>query len=112
MSETKWTPAPWGLAYYWRGHAPCLESKKNEVIAVMGDGERHGEVAYVATSLRSAYEDAANARLISAAPELYEALSFLLLGVTNIRGIDMEDYCLPEIKVARAALTKARGEQP
>lgn len=39
--------------------------------------------------------------------DLLKALDQLVLGVTNIRGIDMEDYCMAELDDARMALDKA-----
>ena len=49
------------------------------------------------------------ARLIASAPELLEALESLLLGVLDIRGIDIEGYCLSEVGQARAAIVRATG---
>lgn len=49
----------------------------------------------------------ANARLIAAAPELYEALDGLL-AVVNVR---IDDPRTAQFDAARAALAKATGEQ-
>ena len=54
-------------------------------------------------------EQYANARLIAAAPELLEALQILLDCVTDIREINMEDYCPNSLLLARAAIAKATG---
>ncbi len=95
MSETKWTPGPWELADKYN----CTD-----VRAVDGP--------YVADCNASAAIDwrtkEANARLIAAAPELYEALE-------NLRKLyDTDEGCrsMPEYQAAIAALAKARGEQP
>lgn len=54
-------------------------------------------------------EDAANARLIAAAPELYEALeaAYMVLKPQKSR---FEEY-VNAVTLARAALAKARGEE-
>jgi hypothetical protein len=48
-------------------------------------------------------ESEANARLIAAAPELYEALQLMEMRFGHVR--------VPQVEAARAALAKARGEQ-
>jgi hypothetical protein len=62
-------------------------------------------------------EALANARLIAAAPELYEALESLLKGcgiIAESKGINIEAECLAFVDSpfakARRALAKARGE--
>lgn len=61
------------------------------------------------------YPVEANARLIAAAPELYEALE----GMLQVYGGKYDNDCLPKnsveldlIDMARAAIAKATGEQP
>lgn len=51
--------------------------------------------------------DSANIRLIAAAPELLEALEFI---VTRQAG-DLPTYMNPALEKARAAIAKARGEE-
>lgn len=54
----------------------------------------------------------ANARLISAAPELLDALQNLIDGVLDVRGVDMEEYRPQAFKRARDAISKALGTNP
>ena len=56
-------------------------------------------------------QDIANARLIAASPELLVALVGLVDMVTDIRGINMDDYAGREIAAARAAIAKAEGKE-
>lgn len=55
----------------------------------------------------------ANARLIAAAPDLYEALATVMVALKVVRedGNEFPDFDAWE-KAARAALAKATGEQP
>ncbi len=54
------------------------------------------------------FEDSANARLISAAPDMLEALEFLLSDYLAIDGESLTYSSVPADK-ARAAIAKARG---
>ncbi len=89
--ETKFTPGPWvvcdsGLAVR-DGHTTLCEVPRG--VEILKD------------------EDEANMRLISAAPDLFEALEDLMLCHAE-GGYVQPD---PEVfEVARAALKKARGE--
>ena len=89
MSESKFTPGPWLFSSYKSG---------NSVIVIDG---KEFDVATVNYPNRDA-----NAHLIAAAPELYEALEFLL---TCKHGEFCDHYREAERK-AKAALAKARGE--
>lgn len=51
----------------------------------------------------------ANAELISAAPDLYNALACLLADLSNVSGA-MPTHLLDDLNTAKAALAKARGE--
>lgn len=87
MSEN-WTKGPW---------EPVLFPHDNygveyEVISPASDGY----------AVCSGIEVTANANLIAAAPELYEALK---------RVVDIADRRTDEFDAARAALKKARGER-
>jgi hypothetical protein len=60
---------------------------------------------------RSDAEILANARLIAAAPDLLEALEVILRDHMAVHGVgDLEMQ--PALFQARAAITKAKGEQP
>lgn len=96
MSAPQFTPGPWEIN----------GSDHGFVIATEG----HSLAAVWPESLRGRKFDAkANAFLIAAAPELYEALKWAL---ENIQGMIDEDD-IPSFVIrdqARAALAKARGE--
>lgn len=88
MSEVKFTPGPW---------LPMLANAELDGYAVMAGAPDYStpRVAYVHTG-------AADASLISAAPDLYAALHSL---AELYEGLDS-----PSFLRARAALAKARGE--
>lgn len=108
-----WTPGPWAVV-----DGAQEGSIAEEVCVVYCCGSYPFGSARVIT-LQAAILDAryrerrqANARLIAAAPDLYEALAECLEGI---------ELCTPDapepmpdsiIGKARAALAKARGEQP
>lgn len=100
------TPGPWKAEEY-------LDHNDNPCVAVMGSD---GEMVYVETHATA--EDRANARLVSAAPELREALELVMTKVDKFKrnhNGDMDgDFpeCMHDwARKAYAALTKARGEQ-
>jgi hypothetical protein len=78
-------------------------SEKKHVVCFGHDYEQYGSIA-----------DEADARLIAAAPELYEALASLVESSPSIVGLLGRDGDLLEAKkrtdAAIAALAKARGE--
>lgn len=88
MSETKWTPGPW-----------------NGRDIKVSDQDAAGISICFTYPPREEYR--ANARLIAAAPELYEALQVAELALRE-RGLRV----LGEYKQIESALAKARGEQP
>ena len=90
MTERKWTPGPWDA-----DDMAVRTNDKALVSLVYGNGDG------------SLFK--ANAHLIAAAPELYEALK---LFVDATPKLDMSDPCMVErVNRARAALAKARGEK-
>lgn len=107
MSEQQqWTPGPW--VYYRGSHSiynpqvPNGTMKETSICVV--NGPRHN-----GPSRRDA-----NAHLIAAAPDLYEALEGLVLCCTNTEGVvspEPHDYgaWLDAMVNARAALQKARS---
>ena len=92
-SETKWTPGPW----HSRGFPTISAGKgKGMIVKVL---ERYMDRA----------EREANAHLIAAAPDLYEALEYLLRHNRELvaQGVNIDAYLMSS---AYAALAKARGE--
>lgn len=116
MSETKWTPGPWPLETVETSVGSC-----HKIGAFPSAGVRKQVPACVyADRLRPGLDDRnpiavellANARLIAAAPELYEALEhcenlLMRYEINRVDGGAIADEALTKI---RAALAKARGE--
>ncbi|WP_017907541.1 hypothetical protein [Xanthomonas sp. SHU 199] len=103
MSETKWTPGPWRVKF----------SNFSEVTAT------NGAVVAKVQKLTGLVQMQDDARLISAAPELYEALDSpvmnRLLGEIEDGTIDpalLWSLAQQWMELRDAALAKARGEQP
>lgn len=100
-NETKYTPTPWELCPAKRPNAYHITSES-----------RHWSVACSLETVGCSNPDKdipdqealANAHLIAAAPELYEALAELLDAIGGRESTDI--FC----KSAVAALAKARGE--
>lgn len=111
MSETKWTPGPWTTK---QARFP-VDGEFDWCVAATIDGAQHVIVeafGRVADHVRPNAE--ANARLISAAPDMAEALQgFLDHYVAMVNSGDC-GFWNPEdethVKAARSALAKARGE--
>jgi hypothetical protein len=107
MSETKFTPGPWEI------------DKHNHDWIVTSSEKYVGHLAEVRSNLAYPYHSEemqqakkANGTLISAAPDLYNALEALLgwvaeWAVAEGQGIQVQDDITA---AARAALAKARGE--
>lgn len=95
MSKTKFTPGPW-------------EAQGLYIMFTNADTKQFDWVAKVERFAdKYKHEEAANAALIAAAPELYEALESIVDVAKNldeIRWSDIEHIILP-------ALAKARGEK-
>lgn len=99
MSETKWTPGPWVLDQRYHG---CIYSDDlpGSIVAQAGGFE---------FAPRLEAEETANACLIAAAPDLYEALNNLTMAAEleivlgNKAWVEMHG-------IAMAVLKKARGE--
>lgn len=89
VSEIRWTPGPWEAVQETVTHPAAVKADKTELPFVHVFGPNHAERA-------------ATARLIAAAPDLYEAL----FGATQaLRAIGAPDAARP----FEAALTRARG---
>lgn len=95
MTERKWTPGPWVVvadetAAQVTGF-PCVYANGYTVVGTEG---MYGDID----------TDFANAHLISAAPDLYEALD-QLIAISEVDCPSLED-----LEGAKEALAKARGE--
>lgn len=105
-SDRKWTPGPWSLEKpnrAWIGVSSEKHCNLAKVVWRMSDDRLLG---------RNSPEKEANAHLIAAAPELYEALE---AAMDAIIWWENEHTCCAgatdkEMNMARAALAKARGE--
>lgn len=111
MSEQpKFTPGPWKIRNGFDG-----ESYEVYPAKVNGESKPNigvwAELATVNKHPQPGSTGKANARLIAAAPDMYEALEALQKanGANDFNG--WHDSFAPAIEKARAALTKARGQQ-
>ena len=119
MSESKHTPGPWKLCFHLQSaendaSCPCgyrggiWGNDGDHMVCEMGSTSTPGEEGLAPARYPRAIE-LANARLISAAPDLLEALNLLVA--------DVQDYpawqrpCLA-VDVARAAIAKATEPAP
>ena len=98
MTEAKWTKGPWATR---RGHS-VVEIRTTAGLEIAQTAGGHYWQNFTDEAL-------ANARLIAAAPELYEALELALMawdhdGEPNAIGYEHA------MELARAALRNARGE--
>lgn len=116
MSETKFTRGPW---YIDHDQTPLEIIGPAENYRRFGvDGERAlasvGDDIVYEDRPRLEEEDTANAHLIAAAPDLYDALEKLLARYTQLAGCGDCGNLVPEeeaeVIASRAALAKARGE--
>ena len=107
MTE-KWTPGPWRVARNKHNRAVAPWTGAIGIEAPEDEGGMLAIPSIVAWTTRGC--PSANARLISAAPELYEALDRLLI-VAYSEAYKSDDDRIAEA-MAAAALAKARGEVP
>jgi hypothetical protein len=89
MTERKWTPGPW-----------MVETGDDGVLSSVF---RYEDVEYTGIAYLTLDNHEANARLIAAAPDLYEALDAIIDGISW----SMSDN---KFGAAKSALAKARGE--
>lgn len=106
MSTSKWTPEPWRAVVadrgYGLGKALLPIDSPRGIVAYAVDHARlpmSGQVADLPIE--------ANAYLMAAAPDLYEALGLLLSFHESVGSPSPAAPC----EMARAALAKARGEE-
>ncbi|HGK4672603.1 TPA: hypothetical protein ACJ2WV_001823 [Kluyvera georgiana] len=121
MEEFKGTPGKWGFTH---NHASCRDTACINITST----ESLHEVAYLQSTPSSIgrYEQTsfertiANAHLISAAPELLEAMQISLAAMNEMGDIlnfhDMADSetvekLSPAFEMARAAIAKALGKE-
>ena len=112
MSETKWTKGPWWAEFSDYGGYDCMWAAwyvkaptKPFSLATLECNASHIE------KHDNDPEQEANARLISAAPELYESLEGAQEELRLIRMKDCDAVYDPTIRVRiQLALAKARGE--
>lgn len=97
MTQTTHTPGPWSLRMTgWQTNPAAIYSPR-----------RPGAVACIpARTSVPLDEQSANARLIAAAPDMFEALSNIILSSDANCG----DSLANAIEAARAAITKAKGQ--
>lgn len=106
MSETRWTPGPWDI-HEDDGQpiAGIREREGGRFVALTQFDAEDCRTVEAANARRA--ECAANARLISAAPDLYAVLADLVDALERFGRLGS-----PRVVAARAALAKARGEVP
>lgn len=103
--NTNWTPGPWSLSD---------EVERDGLLSRQVYGAPEGMLAIVRTANQGRHYGAANANLIAAAPDLYEALEALMGDATfklAKKGGNLEEI-MAHTSQARTALAKARGEAP
>lgn len=103
MSTTKWTPGPWHHGFFRNpGADPRFAG-----CDIAADGGTNIGLAYFQRDEHTPEECKANARLIAAAPELYEALAAVVKAADDYPFSHTSFVVHPWM---RAALAKARGE--
>lgn len=96
MSETKWTPGPWEITSGFVGPLKIVASVDESI-------DRSGKMEVAHVGAETFDRCRANARLISAAPDMYDALAAFVSDCDNTEC----EFCI----AARAALAKSRGEK-
>ena len=94
MTERKWTPGPWEADGCFIDANRCMEQVCNTLSSVNG-------------------RNFADARLIAAAPDLYEALESAEESIATFMGVHgypMDSGAGDILRQVSAALAKARGE--
>lgn len=104
MTERKWTPGPWFIDDELKEHC-CHETAIGAKVPY-GSG-MYGKDVGIIVEVWGNDNYADNAHLITAAPEIYEALASI---VNELTYGECPPALKPEIAEARAALAKARGE--
>lgn len=102
-NETRWTPGPW-IAYPNQDENLFYIAQQDGAPYTPGYSDVCGLSCHTWDGERFTVQQA-NAHLIAAAPELFEALEEMLAECED-------DEFAPHVMEAKAALAKARGEQP
>jgi hypothetical protein len=94
MSDTPWTPGPWELD----GIAIEGSDQRKGAVCLMGEPAQYpGDTAFMCDNWQ------ANARLIAAAPDLYDAV----VGLLSL--VDAGSAFEHQVHAAQDALAKAKG---
>lgn len=106
MSETKWTKGPWAAKLI-RGSykRPAIVKAGDKIVAACGGDQLNPDAPSIG-------EAAANATLIAAAPELYEAawpIADFLDGLENAPDDATTTITIKQIRTIYAAIKKAEG---
>lgn len=102
MSEPAWTPGPWQA-----------RQRSDGAWLVVATDEYETSVTVTYATTRQRPRD--NATLIASAPDLYDALDQLIAELPDPAFLTDGILSVPlreSVEVARAALARARGEQP
>ena len=99
------TPGPWLVET--RKHVHAIKDSNGQDLTYQ-DTEPQPDAGSVTSRGRSASETFANAHLIASAPDLLEALRFLLADYIAIQGDKLTGSSVP-IEMAQAAIAKAEG---
>lgn len=106
MTNAKHTPGPWEhVEAEGFNRIVGLQGEALFLVGMYGQFGRQGPLPNRNTHIASIAEEAANARLIAAAPELLDALEAALPFIDGHK-INSAHVC----ETARAAIAKARGE--
>ena len=102
MSKPAFTPGPWRVYRTATGFVMGIGDDS-------GDGITDGRFA-----LWRGHDDEAeaNARLIAAAPDMYEALKLAYRNFEGFGGTDGHDKANEALPIIRAAIAKATGDKP
>ena len=93
----EFTPGPWKTTNT-IGNKPAVES---------ADEKAHFVICYMPFLTKETW---ANARLISAAPDMLDALERLLPALVDEHGVPYEQDLEDRINAAKAVIAKAKGE--
>lgn len=108
MSKTAWTKGPW---------TRCTGGTVNPKIYGIDGRDGRAVIRWQGIAKPESLESQANAHLIAAAPELYEALNRAMVeldaaadGLGAMGKIDHADDCRLTVKAVLEVMAKARGE--